>query len=205
MATAASPSPTAASARKPLPWPLADIQAACAELASIDPGNTHAVAALLQRMMLGYYADIRIQARKSLYFVAIPTALTGIAFFLIGLVPRYSGQVRYWVIAGSVLEVIAAICCFSYAQASRRLALFHVGLERTNRFILADALCQRLDGERRNEARERLVDVVAQASMLTIDGAAQRELEAVLEGSSGTTSSGPRALGGSNDDDWKKG
>jgi hypothetical protein len=167
--------------------PLADIMAACAELARMDRVETHAIAALLQRIMLGYYADIRKQAQWSLY-AAIIAMLLGTGLFVAGLVDATrtgeTGQVRYWMIAGSIVVLVAAICFFSYARASRRLAGFYVGLERTNRFILADALCQQLDESRRNVARQSLVDVVAQASMLTMDGAGQRGGELPLEGQS---------------------
>jgi hypothetical protein len=157
----------------------------------MDPGKTHAVAALLQRMMLGYYADVRMQAQMSLY-VAFPAAIfSAVAFSLSGFVPRYSAQaanagspatIRSWVIAGSVLGLIAAISLFSYTRSSRRLGLFHVGLERTNRFILADALCEKLEATRQDYVRQTLVDVVAQAPMLTIDGAAQRVPEVAPAG-----------------------
>lgn len=184
MSTPVHPTPAVAkspSSQRKLPWPLADIHAACGELAAINPTDTHAVAALLQRMMLDYYADIRIQAQRVLYFVAVPTAFFGLVSFAIGFALKTNIQVRYWVIAGLALEVIAAICFFSYARASRRLALFDVGLERTNRFILADALCQHLDGEARTKARHRLVNVVAEASLLTVDGAGQQWAETVVE------------------------
>ena len=173
--------------QRTLHGPLGDIQAACAELAAMDIVRTHAVAALLQRMMLGYYVDIRRQTKASLN-VAIATGLLGVALFVTGVAApnltgmRNSGQVPYWLIAAAVVEVIAVICFLSYSRASRRLGVFHLGLERTNRFILADALCQQLDEYQKNGARMRLVDVVAQASMLTIDGVTQRGAEVAQEG-----------------------
>jgi hypothetical protein len=167
--------------------PLPDIAAACAELASIEEERTLAIAALLQRIMLGYYVDIRNQARWSL-FMAIGAALLGTALFVTGFVNPVALKGRIpmqsWIVAGSIVMIIAAVCFFSYAGASRRLAVFYVGLERTNRFILADALCQRL-GEGQSAVRARLVKAVAHASMLTLDGASRPVGEPASEGAHG--------------------
>lgn len=156
---------------------LFELRKDCEGVAEIAPGETQRMASLLSQMSLAYYADVRRQAQQS-FLSALVAAGIGTLFFLYA---TYRGMestgATISLIAGALVQVISAINFFLYDRASRQFALFHICLERTNRFLLANSLCQNLDNlDRREEVRAELVKVVANAPMLMLD-AASREPE----------------------------
>jgi len=73
-------------------------------------------------------------------------------------------------IVGALIQVISMINFYLYAKASRQFAAFHLCLERTHRFLLANSLCENLKNQdHKDEARCALIDLIAQAPMLTED------------------------------------
>lgn len=55
---------------------------------------------------------------------------------------------------------------YLYLQTARQFAAFHTCLERTNRFLMANAMCEHL-GERQDEMRAELIRTIANAPLLT--------------------------------------
>jgi hypothetical protein len=167
--TTATISPTASLAH---PSSLEKLAAECEELAHTDSDDTHAIASLLQRMMLEYYADVRKQARHS-FHSALGAAVIGTGFFIyavwVAMKAGQNSEALIGVIAGALVQVISAINFILYARAARQFAAFHICLERTNRFILANSLCEKLQSPHREEMRKELIQVVAHAPMLTMD------------------------------------
>src|SRR5262249_20371616 len=78
---------------------------------------------------------------------------------------------RQWVgvVAGGLMQFISGINFYLYFRAGRQFASFHVCLERTNRFLLANTLCEKLADPVRDEVRRELVHIIATAPMLTLD------------------------------------
>ncbi len=144
----------------------------CEEIAQTAPGDIHRIGSLLQEMILKYYADVRSQAQQS-FRAALAAATVGILFFIyaiwLGMSPDGSGQARLGLIAGSLIQFISGINFYLYFRAGRQFASFHVCLERTNRFLLANTICENLSDPARDEMRRELVRVVATAPMLTLD------------------------------------
>jgi len=93
---------------------------------------------------------------------------------------KESAQIALW--AGALTQFISAVTLFSTFQCLDRFATLHVCLERTNRFLLANTMCDSLGAPARDEVRRLLIDIVACAPMLTVDGSAQ-----VLTEPSGST------------------
>jgi hypothetical protein len=156
----------------------------CEEVARTEPGDTHKMASLLQQMSLNYYEDVRRQAQQSFY-CALVAALIGVLFFFYAaylmMNQDSASNAKVSLIAGALVQVISGINFYFYGKASRQFASFHICLERTNRFLLANTLCENLlCKDRRDLMRTELIRVISTSPMLTLDvisnGAPQQEL-----------------------------
>jgi hypothetical protein len=125
-------------------------------------------------MSLNYYQDVRHQAQQS-FASALAAAVVGVGFFVYAawqaMRPGQGDAAAIVpVIAGALVQIISGINFLLYGRAARQFAAFHVCLERTNRFLLANTLCENLNcHERRDAMRSELIRVVANAPMLTLD------------------------------------
>jgi hypothetical protein len=54
-------------------------------------------------------------------------------------------------------------------RGDREGLTFHIGLERIDRFLIANSMCEQLDASVRNDARRALIDIIAAAPMLSLD------------------------------------
>jgi hypothetical protein len=155
--------------------PLKALRTACEVVAKVEPGNVHQIAALHTSMILDYYRDVRRQAQQS-FIAALVAAIVGTLFFLYATwsVTRSENPwTNISLISGALIEVISAINFYLYSRAARQFAIFHVCLERTNRFLLANSMSENLTcKDLRDEARLQLIDLIANAPMLTVDMAA---------------------------------
>jgi hypothetical protein len=144
----------------------------CEEIATAQPGDTHAIASVLQQMMVRYYEDVRKQAMQS-FWSALGAAGIGMLFFLYAIWQTMShgvsGSSWIGIAAGALTQFISGVNFYLYFKASRQFASFHICLERTNRFLLASTIAETLDGPARNEVRRALVDTIAAAPMLTLE------------------------------------
>jgi hypothetical protein len=124
----------------------------------------------MQQMSLHYYADVRRQAQQS-FVSALVAALIGMLFFLFAASYGMEQDKTAWigVIAGALIQVISAINFYLYGKASRQFATFHICLERTNRYLLANTLCENLQMPLRDQVRHELIQVISNAPMLTLD------------------------------------
>jgi hypothetical protein len=167
--TSASSVPALASAH-----PLQQLKAECEELARTRPGDTHKMASLHQQMSLNYYQDVRRQAQQSFYS-ALVAAIVGTLFFLYAawyMLPRdgsTSSNAYISLIAGALVQVISAINFYLYSKTAHQFSGFHVCLERTNRYLLVNTLCENLSDEHKDDMRMEIIRVIANAPMLTSD------------------------------------
>ncbi len=68
-------------------------------------------------------------------------------------------------ISGTLAEVIAAINFRLYWKTSEQLAGFHDKLEATQRYLLANSICELLDGQNKQAARVELVRAIARINL----------------------------------------
>jgi hypothetical protein len=151
---------------------LADLIVDCNQIANAAPGDTNRIASLLQSMMLRYYQDVRYQALQS-FWSALGAAIVGLAFFVYATAHAMSGAGQLGSIVGmmggALSQFIAGVNFFLYFKASRQFASFHICLERTNRFLLANTMCDNLGSSARDDTRRKLIKIIATAPMLTLD------------------------------------
>lgn len=154
------------------PQPIEALKSQCHEIATTKSNDTQKIASLLTEMILNYYQDVRSQAQQS-FWCALGAAVVGTAFFVYaahqgmqsGFKEAYIG-----LIAGALVQVISGISFYLYSKTARQFSTFHVCLERTNRFLLANTLCENLNAvDRKDTMREELIKTVATAPMLTLE------------------------------------
>jgi hypothetical protein len=152
--------------------PIRQMLRDCEHIGNTAPDDAHTIGSLLQQMILKYYADVRSQAQQS-FRAALVVACVGMLFFIYAIWRAMSSdgmlQASLGIIAGSLIQVISGINFYLYARAARQFGAFHVCLERTNRFILANCMCEKLSPPARDEMRVELARLVATAPMLTFE------------------------------------
>lgn len=153
--------------------PLEALHEHCQALANTSSGDTHEIGSLLFHMILNYYQDVREQAQQS-FFCALGAAIVGTVFFVYAAWQTMAepglDQAYISLIAGALIQVISGISFYLYFRTAKQFSSFHICLERTNRFLLANTLCQNLESpERKDAMREALIKTVADAPMLTLD------------------------------------
>lgn len=135
-------------------------------VAKADPGNIQQVAASQLEIINNYYQSVLNQARQSFHWALIAAA-SGLIFFLVAIgslveeKPERLSTVS--LISGALVEVIAGINFYLYARASNQLSHFHTRLDLTQRFLLANSLCENLEGDIKHQTRAELVKLVSTA------------------------------------------
>ena len=152
--------------------PLAELEKTCQQLGATPVGETQQIASVFLKASIPFYEDIRKQARAS-FQSALFAALVGIVFFIYALYAAMhsgSSSVKVSVIAGALIQVIAGINFYLYANVSKQFFAFHTCLERIDRFMIANSLCENLcSSAKKDQMRSELVRMIAGASLLTFD------------------------------------
>ncbi|WP_247232225.1 TRADD-N-associated membrane domain-containing protein [Telluribacter sp. SYSU D00476] len=154
--------------------PLEEAKKNCEEVAHIQPGSINEMGAKLQQMILNYYQDVRKQAQQSFYCAMgaaiVGTILWSCAAFIDIRSESTSNYSRLGYISGSLIQVISAINFYLYNKTARQFSAFHICLERTNRFLLANTLCENITCTiKKDNIRGSIIKSVLDAPMLTLD------------------------------------
>jgi len=133
-------------------------------LVTAKPGDVQQIAASQIELLNGYYHLVLSQAGRSFRWALIAAGI-GLLFFLAAvtfLVIRQPQQLAtISLISGALIEVISGINFYLYGKTSAQLAEFHSRLDITQRFLLANSLCETLDDESRNRERSELIRKIA--------------------------------------------
>ena len=150
--------------------PLKRMDEACKELSTVDK-DVNKLASTLWKLSISYFKDVRRQALWS-FWMALIAAAIGIGLFVLALFLMMSGGLvssKLSLIASLNIEIVSVIGFYLYARTSHQFAAFHACLERANRFLLANTMCEKLDDAVRDEARRELIRIIAKAPLLSVD------------------------------------
>jgi len=143
------------------------IQLPIERLSKADPANVQQIAASQIELLSNYHQEVLDQAKKS-FFWALIAAGAGFFFFLFTLIfILYLGESNRIEIAvvstigGTLIEVISAINFYLYGRAASQMADFQERLDRTQRFLLANSICEGLDQETKQVSRSELIRAIA--------------------------------------------
>jgi uncharacterized protein YjbI with pentapeptide repeats len=144
--------------------------ASIAEAYSYSPNIQEVVQSQL-KLINSYYSSVLEQARQS-FRLAFAAALVGLLFFIVAVSiliirqPTNIAASTISVISGALVEVISGINFYLYGRASNQLGTFHIRLDKTQNFLLADAVCESLEGTTKQTTRAKLVGTIANAYTL---------------------------------------
>jgi hypothetical protein len=136
-------------------------------LSKADPSNVQEVVASQIALMSIYHNEAIDQAHKSFKWASV-IAITGVFFFLISIVVWFfqiSGQNQgiaiLSAIGGGIIEVISGLIFYLYKKTAEQMADFQNRLDITQRFMLANSICEGLQGEIKQNVRSELVRAIA--------------------------------------------
>lgn len=144
-------------------------------LSKADPANVQQIAASQIELLSNYHQEVLSQAKKS-FFWALIAAVAGFSFFLLTLFfiarPQQEEKSELALVStvgGVLIEVISAINFYLYGKASLQMADFQKRLDRTQRFLLANSICESLEGDSKQQARSELIRVIAGLTVVQHD------------------------------------
>ena len=134
-------------------------------VAKADPGNIQQVAASQLALSNSYYQSVLSQARQS-FLAAIVSATVGLVFFIFSvisaMISHHSGAACISALAGGIVEVISGLNFWLFGRTASQLDAFHVRLEKTQRYLLANSVSTSLREEARSQVVADLVRSMAQ-------------------------------------------
>jgi hypothetical protein len=161
-----------------------------------DLNNLPEIAASQLEIINSYYQGVLAQAQRS-FLWALIAAGVGLGFFIgsvVFLITQQSNNLSaVSLISGALIEVISAINFYLYAKASSQLAAFHVALERTQRMLMANSICELIEGDLKQSTRADLVRRVAGLPVASLPA----EVPQPTERAQGRNSSDPQSGSGS--------
>lgn len=150
---------------------LAYARQAVDRLSQAETSDVQEIAASQIQLLLSYYRLVLDQAKKSFRWALIAAGI-GLAFFLaaVGFIiyRNAEGAAIISVVSGALVEVISAINFYLYSKTSGHLTDFHGKLESTQRYLLANSICESLDEPHKQAARLELVRAIAQIGLSTV-------------------------------------
>lgn len=133
----------------------------------LDADSVRDVAASQIELLSRFYGMSLDQADRS-FFWALIASIIGFVLFIVAIglaFTRYSDAVMVSALAGAMVQFIAGVNFFLYSKTLSLLSLFQSRLEATQRFLLANSLCESLENERvREYTRSRLIGTLAGVS-----------------------------------------
>jgi hypothetical protein len=138
---------------------------ALTQLSTAKSGEIQRIAASQIRLLDSYYNAALAQAKASFRW-ALAIAVIG-AFFFFGAAALLLGGegnneiATVGIVGGAIVEVVSGINFFLYGRTTAQLASFLQRLEQTQRFMLANSICESLGDEIKQKTRADLVKVIA--------------------------------------------
>ena len=141
-----------------------NIEAIATELAETEPGDIQKTGSLVIELLNRYNEEVLSQAKKSFNW-AVTVALMGFALFIGSLFILFTMQLQQiaaiGIIGGAIVEVVAGLQFYLYGKTTTQLAYFQQSLDRTQRFLIANSICEALEGENKQKSRAELVKYIA--------------------------------------------
>lgn len=129
-----------------------------------DPTKVQEIAASQIQLLNIYHNTVLDQAKRSFRW-ALVTAGAGFCFFLasvVFLLLQNSQDIAVIsLICGALIEIISGMNFYLYGKTSAQLSDFQNRLDRTQRYLLANSVCEGLDDNTKQKSRSELVRAIA--------------------------------------------
>ncbi len=134
------------------------------KLSQAERGDVQQIAASQIELLEPFYTAALAQAQRS-FHSALIAAYAGSAFFVaavVFLIITQSPSIALVnVISGTVVEVIAGVNFILYGRATEQFGVFHMRLDTTQRFLMANSICESIEGDLKHSTRADLVRAIA--------------------------------------------
>ena len=126
-------------------------------------GNVQEIASNQVKLLTEFYDQSLSQAHRSFVWALIASG-AGLIFFMVAIAFQLGSKTDVAIISaigGALIEFIAAVNFYLYGKTTTQLNLFHGRLEVTQRFLLANSLCDNLGEKYKDETRSFLIRQLA--------------------------------------------
>jgi hypothetical protein len=134
------------------------------EVSKADPENIQQVGAAQLSLSTSYYQNVLDQAKRS-FMAAIVSAAVGLAFFIaavsIFLIRNDVRAGTVSAVSGAIVELISGLNFWLYGRTASQMNFFHIRLEQTQKYLLANSLATKLGSDNRDSA---LMELIRQVS-----------------------------------------
>jgi hypothetical protein len=138
------------------------------DLSNADPKDILKIVTS-QMKLLNIFYNLGLDQAKRSFLLAIVAAAVGLAFFIAAVAFVLTRPVQdasvISLISGALVEVISAINFYLYNKTSSQLSTFYLSLEKTQRYLLANSICEGLEGDLKQNTRAHLIRNIAGAVM----------------------------------------
>lgn len=133
-------------------------------ISEATPGDIQVIASAQIDILDSYHKEALQQARKSFQW-ALSGSIAGFFLFLVAVFFLLQQQPKeraiFPLVGGTFVEVIAGINFYLYGRTTTQLSAFHRRIDRTQRFLLANSMCESIEGDLKQTARAELVKTVS--------------------------------------------
>jgi hypothetical protein len=139
-------------------------------LGTADTKNIQQIAASQIELLNAYYQLALAQSTRSFFWALIGSGL-GLLLFAVAVVFSLLNGLGLAsivpLISGAVVEVVSSLVFYLYGKTSSQLSAFRPRLEVLQRYLLANSICESLDGEERNRVRAALIQEISRTQPQT--------------------------------------
>jgi hypothetical protein len=129
-------------------------------IGAADPANVQMIAAAQLELLAGYHQIALAQSRR-IFFWALVGSGVGLVFLLASFVRALATEIAFF--SGAIVEIVAGIVFVLYGKTIPQLNTFQRRIDDLQRCILANSLCEALDGDERNKARAALIQEITRS------------------------------------------
>jgi len=133
-------------------------------IGAADPANVQLIAASQMELLAGYHQIALAQSRR-VFFWALVGSGVGLIFFVAAVASALPIGITF--LSGATVEIVAGIVFVLYGKATAQLSSLHSRLEVLQRYLLANSICEALDGDERNKARAALIQEISRSQEIS--------------------------------------
>lgn len=134
------------------------------EVSKANPENIQEVGAAFLALSTSYYQNVLSHAKRS-FMAAVIAASAGLVLFIVAvsiLLSRNDLQAgTISAIGGAITECISGLNFWLYSRTAAQMNIFHVRLEQTQKYLLANSISTKLTAENRDAALMALMEQIS--------------------------------------------
>jgi len=144
--------------------PIKVVAEIAAEISEAEPGDIQKIGSLVIELLGEYNHEVLSQARVSFRWAVI-AAIVGFVIFgaaIISMLAYGRPEISLiGVVGGAITEVVGGLQFYLYGRTMAQFAHFQRSLDTTQRFLIANSICESLDSETKQKSRSELVRLIA--------------------------------------------